>query len=68
MFLERCAVKGCDEPAKRQHGVDQFLRVLSCDKHNGQVRKLMDELSVEAVKQHLALKNKYLDKIENLKP
>ena len=67
MIGAQCVVSGCDEPPVHQHGVDKFLRIIVCAKHNKQVRKLMDELSTEAMKQHLALKNKYLDKIENLK-
>lgn len=67
MFGPKCAVNGCDEEPRHEHRVETFLRVISCSKHNKQVRKLIDELSMEAMKDHLALKNKYLTKIENLK-
>ena len=67
MFGPKCAVNGCDEEPRHEHQLKPFIRVIACAKHNRQVRKLIDELSIEAMRQHVALKNKYLNKIENLK-
>jgi len=67
MFEPKCTVDGCEEKPRHQHELKPFVKIIVCHRHNRQVRKLIDELSVEATKQHIALKNKYLDKIENLK-